>query len=126
MSWFGIGKEISEPLKALDDLFTSDEERAQAEFVLEQLKQKPLLMQAMINKEQAIKGSFFHAGWRSMAGWVCVSGLFYASIVAPVLDQLFLFEMPRIDTSLLINLLLGMLGLAGFRTYEKKQGIAKQ
>jgi hypothetical protein len=32
---------------------------------------------------------------------------------------------PEIDAALLVNLLFGMLGLAGMRTYEAKQGVKR-
>ena len=69
MAWLGIGKEIAEPAKAitdgLDKLFTSDSERAEAQRLLEKLRQEPLIMQAMINQEHAKTGSLFHVGRRS-------------------------------------------------------------
>jgi hypothetical protein len=36
------------------------------------------------------------------------------------------FEFPVIDLSLMIPIMTGMLGLAGMRTYEKKQGVTKK
>lgn len=129
MGWFGIGKEIAEPVKeigtALDNLFTSDEERAQAEFVIEKLRQKPRLMQAMINQEHAKRGGFFHNGWRSMAGWICVAGLGYAAVVGPLLEQIFFIPQPKLHIGLLLDLLLALLGLGAIRSFDKIKGQAK-
>ena len=130
MGWLGFGSEIAKPAKViadgLDELFTSDDERAQAKYVLEKLRQQPLIMQAIINKENAIKGSFFHNGWRSMAGWVCVGGLAYASIIGPIMEQVFFWQAPKIEIGLLLDLLIGLLGLAGIRTIDKMKGTARQ
>jgi len=36
------------------------------------------------------------------------------------------FEVPTVDPSLLTPVLLGMLGLGGLRSWEKKSGVAKK
>jgi hypothetical protein len=84
-----------------------------------------------INKEEAKSGSLFVSGWRPMVGWCCGIALLYASILEPVARFVavvgceYMGEFPVIDTTITTQVLLGMLGLAGMRSYEKKNGIAR-
>ena len=67
----------------------------------------------------------FIAGWRPFIGWVCGLGLFYVSLLEPigrfVATVFFKYTgpFPVIDTSLTMQVMLGMLGLAAARTVEK-------
>lgn len=83
LSFLGLGKEAGEaiatPVEAvgnvLDSLFTSDEERAAAEVVMEKLRQQPGALQVELNKVEAAHSSVFVAGWRPAVGWVCAISL---------------------------------------------------
>lgn len=83
------------------------------------------LEQIRVNAEEAKSASLFVAGWRPFVGWVCGAGLAYAAIVLPVMEfsakVIFGYHgsFPVIDWAILSNVLLGMLGLAGMRTFEK-------
>ena len=85
--------------------------------------------QLEINKAEAESKSFFRGGWRPAVGWVCVIGLFYSFVLRPVLPWIIStvgFEtepLPPMDMGTLLPLLGGMLGLGGFRTYEKIKGL---
>ena len=62
-------------------------------------------------------------------GWCCVLALFYAYIAQPiaifVLAQMgSLVSLPSLDMSTMMPILLGMLGLAGARSYERIKGKA--
>lgn len=70
-----------------------------------------------VNKTEASSPNWFVAGWRPATGWICALSFGYASIIAP----LFHFSMP--DTSLMTDVLFGMLGLGGLRSYEKQKGV---
>ena len=120
----------SSPIKELGDiadkLFTSDEERAQFEKEMAELKQKPFVMQAMANIKQAGHRSVFVAGARPFLMWVCGLGFLFAFVVNPILQWL----MPEVGTpelplDVMMELTLAMLGLAGLRTVEKVKGVAK-
>ncbi|MDD3293101.1 MAG: 3TM-type holin [Geobacteraceae bacterium] len=81
--------------------------------------------QTAINIEEARSDGIFKGGWRPAVGWVCVAGLGYTFIIRPMLPWLVgLFgsqvpAMPSIQTDELMILLTGMLGLGGFRTFER-------
>jgi len=60
---------------AVDKIFTNDEERIQAQAVLDKIAQKPAILQTEINKIEAQHRSLFIAGWRPAIGWVFAIGL---------------------------------------------------
>ena len=67
----------------LDELFTSEEERAAAKLKLQALMQQPHILQAVANIEGAKHRSIFVAGWRPAIGWVAALGLGYQFLVLP-------------------------------------------
>lgn len=87
--------------------------------------------QLEINKAEAGHSSIFVAGWRPFIGWVCGSALVYNYIAQPLLFWGFtafgvaIPTPPTLDMGDLMTLLLGMLGLGGLRTYEKRLGVAR-
>ena len=114
----------------LDTLFTSDEEKANAAFVMEKLRQQPHILQAEINKMEAAHRSLFVAGWRPFIGWVCGFGFLWAFLGHPIFEWVVaLMELeltpPDLLTDSLLELVLAMLGLGGLRTAEKMTGRAK-
>lgn len=84
--------------------------------------------QLAVNAEQAKNPSVFVSGGRPAAMWACVMGLVYTFLLQPLLAWASTMigqpVPPPIDTSLLIQLLIGMLGLAGIRSFDKKNGTA--
>lgn len=124
-----FGKAVSTPVEAignvLDKLFTSDEEKAHAEFVLEKLKQHPFELQVEINKIEASHQSLFVAGWRPFIGYVCGFGLLMTFIINPVLQWLTGDPGPQLPTAVMIELVLALLGLGTLRTIEKIKGLTK-
>ena len=89
------------------------------------------LSQLEINKVEAGSASLFVAGWRPAIGWVCGVSLLYAALVEPIArfiaTVLFTYTglFPIINTELTLQILLGLLGLAGMRSFEKSKGITK-
>jgi len=81
------------------------------------------IAQIAVNKEDA-KGAWFQAGWRPAVGWVCVSGFAINFLISPLLHPLGII-IPQADTSTMLPVLMGMLGLGGLRSYEKKNGLTK-
>jgi len=87
------------------------------------------LAQIDVNREEAKSSSLFVAGWRPAVGWICAAALGYVAIIEPVAR--FVATMtgysgayPAIDTTLTMQVLLGMLGLGALRTVEKTKGVA--
>ena len=80
--------------------------------------------QLEVNKVEAAHKSLFVAGWRPAIGWVCALGLFYNVILANIIG--IWVDVPDIDTTLLVPVMMGMLGLGAMRSYEKVQGVSRE
>jgi len=117
-------------MKGLDELFTSDEEKAQATLKMTALLQQPHMLQAMANIEEAKHRSVFVAGWRPALGWVCATGLAYQFLILPFAGLINAYltlpaELPVIEAAELTTLVMALLGLGGLRTYEKAKGLTQ-
>ena len=84
--------------------------------------QEIALAQIEVNKAEA-GGNWFQAGWRPATGWVCVAGFAVNFLISPLAAG-FGVDIPQADTSTMLPILCGMLGLGSLRTYErvKKDG----
>jgi hypothetical protein len=108
--------------------------KAQADLLMLQAKGEldAQLGQLQINLEEAKNPSVFVSGWRPAVGWVCASALAYAAIVEPVarfaatVGWGYIGSFPQIDTDLTLQVLLGLLGLGAFRSWEKTKGVASK
>ena len=124
------------PVSGLLDKFIPDaDERAKLAHEIatmgEKHAQEAMLAQLEINKAEAQTGSIFIGGWRPAAAWVCVFGMAMNYIITPLANfGLGLagseINLPLIDTSTMMPVLLGMLGLAGARSVEKIQRVSKE
>jgi len=81
------------------------------------------LAQIEVNKEEA-KGNWFQAGWRPACAWVCVAGFAVNFLVSPLAEP-FGIVVPQADISTMMPVLLGMLGLAGARSFERVKKVGK-
>ncbi len=73
--------------------------------------------------------SFFAAGWRPAAAWICVIALGYQLIARPlgnwvILNFTALSQCPPLNDDSLMTLVMGLLGLGAYRTHEKVKGVA--
>lgn len=132
--------------QVIDDLVTSDEERASAEIEARKLDNQLLLGQQEINKIEAGHASLFVAGWRPAAGWVAVMALwcvyvpkallmtaiwsFQAWVVLAAWDRVAappaIPAFPDLGVTDLIGLLFALLGMAGLRHREAMHGVARE
>jgi hypothetical protein len=107
----------------------SPEQKAAIQQKLLEIENQGLQAQVEVNKIEAQHASVFVSGWRPAVGWCCVLGLAYSFLIQPLCTwgaTIFHYPAPPIlDTGVLFQLLVGMLGLAGFRSWEKKEGVAK-
>ena len=85
--------------------------------------QEIALAQIETNQEEA-KGNWFQSGWRPATGWVCVLGFGVNFLVSPLAAG-FGFVIPQADTSVMLPVLMGMLGLGTMRSLERIQGVGK-
>jgi hypothetical protein len=71
MDWLGAGKAISEPIKAVGDLYTTDKARIEAETKLQEVLQKPTLAQLDINRILASSADLYKSGGIALITWTC-------------------------------------------------------
>ena len=88
------------------------------------------LAQIEVNKIEAASKNWFVAGWRPSVGWVCSLAMMYHFILAPMIQFAvgiagIQVELPEFDFSQLSTILMAMLGMAGLRTFEKKEKVTK-
>lgn len=89
------------------------------------------IAQLDIDKVEAANSSLFVSGWRPAIGWICGFSLCYAAIIEPIARFIALViftyagTFPAIDTDITMQVLMGLLGLAGMRTFEKHKGVSK-
>ena len=117
------------PVTGLLDKFIEDKDQKNAlaheiATMSERHAHEALKGQLEINKVEAAHKSLFVAGWRPCIGWVCALGLLYNTILSNILG--IWVEVPEIDTTLLVPVMMGMLGLGAMRSYEKVQGVSRE
>jgi len=96
--------------KLAHDIATMSEKHAQ-EIALAQIK---------VNEAEA-KGNWFQSSWRPATAWVCVLGFLVNFLVSPICAG-FGIIIPQADTTTMLPVLMGMLGLGTMRTVERLKG----
>lgn len=134
---FGAADVVSNVGDTMDRLFTSDEERLEAERELAsargrlavaeaEIVSRQNLAQAAILHEEARRGDRFQSGWRPMIGWICAVALGYQFLLHPLLAWLSINRgwqaPPAPDAGLMFSIVTGMLGIAGMRSFDKLKG----
>lgn len=134
----GFGAAFGLVGKVIDKIFPDKESADKAKLELLKMQQagefkeleaelQKAQMQVNINVEEAKSLSNFRGGWRPFVGWVCGLGLLYSVLLQPLITALIQtfvpgyaqYKMPNVETEVLMTLLLGMLGLGGYRTFER-------
>jgi len=121
---------------ALDKLFTSDEERANKDIIMERLRQQPELLQIELNKVEAASPHWFVAAWRPGLAWTIIVGFAYTFWGYDLLTWLTTMtnlgavaQPPRPNYDFFENIafptIMGLLGFGGMRTYEKVKGVTR-
>lgn len=87
--------------------------------------------QTEINAVEAASPNLFTSGWRPCVGWVCASAFAWQFVGQPAFSFFYalIYKQPApvvaLDHDALNTVLFGLLGLGGFRTWEKIKGAAK-
>lgn len=116
----------------LDKFVVDADKRLEAEQYASKLAHEVNLGQIEVNKVEADSSSLFVAGWRPYIGWGCGTSFLYATLFEPILRFIatvcfgYTGSYPLIDASLTVDVLVGMLGMAGIRSYDKLKGLAKK
>lgn len=87
--------------------------------------------QTDINKIEAASTDKFTSRWRPAVGWVCVLGLAIQFLVNPLFTWIATLvghsvKFPDLDMGTLMVLLTTLLGMSGYRTVEKINGVASK
>jgi hypothetical protein len=132
-----------DPISAVLDLgntlitriFPDPAQQDQAKLKLLELQQSgelaSMTAQTDINKEEAKSSSIFVSGWRPFVGWVCGSAFALHYLIIPVANFILVMTGHKevilsFDMQTLLTLLMGLLGLGGYRSYEKVKGVASK
>jgi hypothetical protein len=88
------------------------------------------LAQLDINKTEAAHRSVFVSGWRPAIGWTCGAAMALNFLIFPLASFVLaqtghLIELPTLDMSEMMPVLMGLLGLGGLRTVEKIKQVSK-
>lgn len=124
------------PVAGLLDKFIPDADEkmkiaAELSTMAERHAQELAKGQLEVNKVEAASKSMFVAGWSPAVGWVCVLGMAMNFIIVPLGNfGLSVADIevviPMIDTSQMMPVLMGMLGLGAMRTVEKVQKVSRE
>tara|TARA_R100001163_G_scaffold64012_1_gene57220 strand:- start:1671 stop:2066 length:396 start_codon:yes stop_codon:yes gene_type:complete len=122
---------LIDPISDILDKFIPDKDlKLKLQHELNQELHKANMAQIEVNKEQAKHGSLFVSGARPAIMWVCCLGLFWSFFLAPLLNWFLAISgtdmpLPAIETDGLLTLTLSLLGLGGYRSFEKFKGVAR-
>jgi hypothetical protein len=119
---------LIEPVTNLLDQFVEDKDKKnelahQIATMADKHHQEIMLAQIAVNREEA-KGNWFQSSWRPATAWVCVAGFAVNFLISPLAAP-FGVEVPQADTTVMLPVLMGMLGLAGARSYERVKQVGK-
>jgi hypothetical protein len=125
-----VGPIIDKLIDRIPDPAAREKARLEAEATLLAASIEEMRGQVEINKVEAGNASVFVAGWRPAIGWSCALAFAFMYVVSPIIVWLggifgFSLPQPRFDADALMSLTFGMLGIAGFRTFEKVKGVAR-
>ena len=110
------------PVTGLLDKFIEDKDQKnklahEIATMAEKQSHEVIMAQIEVLKADA-KGNWFQASWRPLAGYVAVLGMAINFLVSRICAG-FGVHIPQADTSVMMPLLLGMLGIGGMRSFEK-------
>lgn len=116
------------PVSGLLDKFIEDKDQKaklahEIGTMAERHAQQIALAQIEVNKAEA-KGNWFQSSWRPATAWVCVLGFTVNFLISPLAAP-FGIDVPQADTSTMLPILMGMLGLGGLRSFERVKGVGK-
>lgn len=136
---FGIDDAVAVGLKLIDKWFPSQTEKDAAKLDLLKMQmdgefkwlaaiQGSDAGQVSTNNIEAASPDLFKSGWRPFIGWTCGIALAFQWVGRDVLLWVValmgktIIPPPSFDTAQVMGLLVPMLGLGAYRTYEKIKG----
>jgi len=132
MSWLALIDPISTLLdKIVPDKDQRDRLAHEISTMAEDHSHEISKAQIEVNRQEATHKSLFVAGWRPFTGWTCAFGIAFNFILLPIANMVLVFadysvKIDPLDMSTMMPVLLGMLGLGGLRSFEKRNGISRE
>jgi hypothetical protein len=127
----GIGSVVDVIGSIINKIFPDKNVSEQAKVELAKLAQagelkelELLLEQIKVNAVEAASDKWWKAGARPFIMWVCGGAFAYHYILQPMLGFFTGWPMPTLDMGELMTVLLGILGLGAYRSFEKSKGVA--
>lgn len=136
---FGLDDIIAEGLKIINKFIPDPNQAAQAQLELLKIKQadnfkelevqlQEQQMQADINKVEAASDNIFVSGPRPFIMWICGVAFGLQFVMFPLMVFIAAFfnkivQVPVLPMEALMTVLLGTLGLGGYRSWEKIKGV---
>jgi len=121
---FGIDDAVAAGLQVLNKFVPDPAAKAQAESELRSSLQAWDKAQTDVNAVEAANPNIFVSGWRPMIGWIGAAGLAYQYVFRPLAVGFGGVSLPPLDGSLM-ELVVGLLGFGGMRSWEKYKGLTK-
>jgi hypothetical protein len=105
--------------------------QAELQQQLIQIEADAAKQQAEINNTEAQSSNLFVSGWRPCVGWVCATAFAWQFVIQPFFSFAYTLYTKQpapvvaLDHDALNTVLFGLLGLGGFRSWEKVKGVSK-
>ena len=121
----------------IDDLVTTDAERMSAQIELAKIDASLLTTQMEVNKAEASHASIFVAGARHAILWIGAAAMAWTFVLHPMLVWCWALMQakgwipqgmpnpPTLQSDELWVIISGILGIGGYRTFEKVKGVSK-
>jgi len=90
-----------------------------------------VMSQLEVNKTEAAHKSLYVAGARPFILWTCGVSMAFNYVGVPLVEMITVLAgnpivLEPLNLEVMMPVLLGMLGLGGMRTYEKRHGVARE
>jgi len=130
MSFLSVFDVVSPVINKVLDFIPDPKQKLEAQQQLIASLQVWDAQQSAVNLEEAKSSSLFVAGWRPAIGWCCALALCYSYLIIRFATWGFAAAhvsvppFPTLDENLW-QIMFGMLGMGGLRTFEKMKGVAR-
>ena len=125
-----VGSVIDKLVDLIPNPAAREKAKLEAEATLLAASIEEMKGQVAINIEEAKNPNAFVSGWRPFIGWTCGVAFAFLYVVGPIVAWIagmygVAVTLPQFNSADLMSLTFGMLGIAGFRTFEKVKGVAR-
>jgi len=132
-----LGGIIDSVGKVIDNIWTSDKEKLELALKEKEIDASIAQSQMAVNQQEAAHANLFVAGWRPAIGWIGATVIAYQFLFYPLMTWIWVFGQgnnwipqtlnppPMIKADELWVIITGMLGIAGLRSWDKKNGVSR-